>query len=188
MPRLADLCPAFAPRAARTVAASCLVSALWLATPVSAATLYDEDVGGDLTADEGAAPNVGMLAEGDNSISGAMTDFGDAFRVELGPGLEITGTSIEVSSFAVGGSGRARLKTGDFAETFDVFDFDANGSYPFLGPPLPPHTYLFKIFPATADPAPTFDWEVRLTVPEPAGGALAALAALAVCARRRRAL
>jgi MYXO-CTERM domain-containing protein len=177
MPRLADLRPSFP---------VCLVLALGVATPGFAATLYDEDVGGDLTADESAAPNVGTLAEGESSVFGSMTDFGDAFRVTLGPGLEIVAVDVLVSGYVdtAFGAGRARFSEDDFSD-IDEFDFDASGNYSFDGLPVPSAVYLFKIF-GFGELLPTYDWEVRLTVPEPAGGALAALAVLAAGAWRRR--
>jgi hypothetical protein len=176
MPRLADLRPPFA---------VCLVLALGVATPAFAATLYDEAVGGDLTADEGAAPDVGTLAEGDNSVFGSMTDFGDAFRVTLGPGLEIVAIDVLVSGYVdtAFGAGRARFSHGNLAD-IDQFDFDASGNYSFDGLPVPSAVYQFKIF-GFGELLPTYDWEVRLTVPEPAGG-IAALATLAAGAWRRR--
>jgi MYXO-CTERM domain-containing protein len=179
---LAPLCPC----TARALAAASLASAaLWLAAAAPAATLYDEAVSGDLTADEVTAPLVGTLAEGENSVLGTMSDVGDAFRVELGPGLEITDASVVVSNFTGQfTSGRARLSTtagGDI----DQFNFDADGTYPFLGPPLPSDTYLFKLF-LIGESIPTYDWEVRITVPEPDGSgfALALLVAGALVRRR----
>jgi hypothetical protein len=177
MPRLADLRPSFP---------VCLVLALWVATPAFAATLYDEAVGGDLTADESTAPNVGTLAEGENSVFGTMTDFGDAFRVTLGPDLEIVAIDVLVSDYVdtAFGAGRARFSHGNLAD-IDQFDFDVSGNYSFDGLPVPSADYQFKIF-GFGELLPSYDWEVRLTAPEPTGGALAALATLAAGARRRR--
>lgn len=172
-------------RAARRVwAAACALAGLSLSGASSAATVYDEAVGGDLTADEATAPNVGALAPGENSVFGTMNDFGDAFRVELGPGLEITAATVEVAAFTgMATSGRVRLKTGDLGQIFGSVEFTADGSYPLPGTPLPSDTYLFKVF-LIGEFVPTYDWEVRLTVPEPAGAAFAALAALGLLARR----
>ncbi len=114
-----------------------------------------------------------------------MDDFGDAFRVELGPGLEISAATIGVAAFTgMATAGRIRLKTGDSGQSFGSVDFTADGSYPLPGTPLPSDTYLFKVF-LIGEFVPSYDWEVRLTVPEPAGAALAALAALGLLARKK---
>lgn len=94
----------------RILGAAILFVALWLPSAASAATFYDEAVSGDLTADEGAAPFLGTLSPGENSVFGQMSDFGDAFVFDLGSGRQITTATLFVTSFSGANDGVLRMK------------------------------------------------------------------------------
>ena len=171
-------------------AASTLVIALWIPCMASAATFYDEAIGGDLTANEGTAPLLGALSPGENSVFGQMTDFGDAFKFDLDVGRQITAATLFVASFSGANEGILRLRRIVLPETVETFNFSTNGDFPLMSPPLESDTYLVKIF-LSAAPGPTYDYELRITVPEPAppltqSWALATLGVVALFQRRWR--
>lgn len=69
------------------------------------------------------------------------------------------------------------------------FDFGTDGDFSLISPPLESDSYLVKIF-VSALPAPTYEYELRITVPELGARltqalALAALGAVVLFRRHR---
>lgn len=165
--------------------------ALLLLSSSAAAFVYDESVEGDLPRNEGAPLAIGTLDEGANFVLGSApfdTDFGDSFSVELAPGHEIEAVEIAISGHTGGFTARGRIfETPDFSN-IESRTFTEDGSAVYTAPPLEGGPFGFSaVYQSGGADGDHFDWEWKITVPEPGGSALGigALATLGALARRR---
>lgn len=146
---------------------------------------YAETLDGDIASyDENAPTPIGTLDPGVNTISGNFSWTvegydGDVFSVEAPAGTQIETIIVTISNHSGGFNAATRVFETPVFQSIDSHQFPADGSYEFMGPPLPPGHYGFTaVSPGGTLPPASYTWEWTIQVPEPAG-ALATLAASA---------
>lgn len=169
------------------------------------AVIYDEAVSGDLDGNQAAAPNVGALSLGTNTIRGLnsrSTNFvgsgqGDSFVVSTNPLYVITSIGLNVTNYSGQDLFAATIfRPSPFAGYQQLASLSGDGVRNFNIPVQTTNALGFSLQyqSGTSNSPASFDWEwnvevaeAQTGVPEPSSLSLmaAGLAALTVFGRRR---